>query len=224
MAMKRVKKRKPKKALIVLIIIFALVLVGVGSYFLFFQQDKVTEAKVVSKIPAYGYTLKNNKSNAYKKLFQELKDVLDHKNVNEEDYVRTISKMFIVDFFSLGDHIAKTDVGGVDFVHPDILDNFLINAEDTIYRYVESDIYKQRKQSLPIVDEVKVNDIETKSFTYQDTTDEDALYVQVSWTYQDTKIAKDYQNEATLVYVHDGKKLVLVELLNDLEEDEEEEE
>lgn len=224
MAMKRVKKRKPKKALIVLIIIFALVLVGVGSYFLFFQQDKVTDAKVVSKIPAYGYTLKNNKSNAYKKLFQELKDVLDHKNVNEEDYVRTISKMFIVDFFSLGDHIAKTDVGGVDFVHPDILDNFLINAEDTIYRYVESNIYKQRKQSLPIVDQVKVNDIETKSFTYQDTTDEDALYVQISWTYQDTKIAKDYQNEATLVYVHDGKKLVLVELLNDLEEDEEEEE
>lgn len=39
--------------------------------------------------------------------------------------------MFIVDFYSLSDKTAKTDVGGVDIVQPDILNNFLENAENT---------------------------------------------------------------------------------------------
>lgn len=224
MAIKRVKKRKPKKALIIIIVIISLLLIGGGSYLLFFHKDEVKETKVVSKIPAYGYTLKNNKSAAYKKLFQELKSVLSEKNVDEKKYAKTISKMFIVDFYSLGDHIAKTDIGGVDFVHPDIIENFLVNAEDTIYKYVESNIYKQRKQQLPIVDEVKIKSVEEKEFAYQEESDENALEVLVSWTYKDIKSAKDYQDEATLIFVHDGKKLVLVELQNGEEVEDEEEE
>ena len=46
--------------------------------------------------------------------------------------------MFVYDFFSLEDKAAKTDVGGVEFVHPSAIANFLLNAEDTYYKYVES--------------------------------------------------------------------------------------
>ena len=224
MAVKKVKRRKPKKKLIVLIIIIGLVLIGSGVYLILNTKETVKENKVVSKIPGYGYVLKSNKSSAYKKLFQQLKEVLSEKNVDEKKYAKVITKMFIVDFYSLKDHIAKTDVGGVDFVHTDIIDNFLENAEDTYYKYVESNIYGKRKQKLPEVDTIKIDSVETTEFTYNEETDDEALKVVASWTYKDSSIAKGYQTEATFIYVHDGKKLVLVELQNGEEEDEETEE
>ncbi len=211
MAVKKIK-RKPKKLLIIILLILVLALLGVIYYFVFFDKDQVKEIKVVSEIPEYGYKLKNNKSAAYKKLFQELKDVLKEKEVDEKKYVKTITKMFIVDFYSLGDHIAKTDVGGTDFVHQDILDNFMEKADDTIYKYVESNIYKQRKQNLPIIDQVTIDKVSQEEYTYGDKSDEKSYKVEASWTYKNPTVAEGYQTSAIFTYVHDGKKLVLVEI------------
>ena len=55
-----------------------------------------------------------------------------------------------------------------------------------------------------------------------DKSDDKAYEVRTHWTYKDSKIADGYQNEATFIYVHDGKKLVLVEI-NDGSETESEE-
>ena len=222
--MARKIRRKPKKKLIVIIIVLALILIGLGAYFMLSNKPTVKKNKVVSKIPEYGYTLKSNKSSAYKKLFQELKKVLSKDKVDEEEYAKTITEMFIVDFYSLKDHIAKTDVGGVDFVHKDAEANFIENAEDTMYKYVESNIYGQRKQKLPEVDKVTIKSVEKSEFTYGDVTDSEALEVVASWTYKNESIAEGYQTDATFIYMHDGKKLVLAELQNGEEDDDEEEE
>lgn len=210
MAKKKLKK-KPKIILFLLLIII-LIIIGFISYHLYVNNSGVKETTVVSKIPKYGYELKSNKSAAYKKLFQELEDILSEDEVDEKQYVKTISKMFVLDFYSLDDHAAKTDVGGVDFVHSDALENFVINAQDTLYKYVESNIYGQRKQELPVVDKISVGKVEQTEFTYGDDTDEEAYSVTLNWTYKDEKIAKGYQNEAILTFVHDDIKLVLVEL------------
>lgn len=209
---KKKLKRKPKKLLIALIVIIIIIIGSIICYFTIFNKKSVKENKVVSKIPGYGYTLKSNKSSAYKKLFQELKDVLTAKKVDEKKYAKTITKMFIVDFYSLSDHTAKTDVGGTDFVYSTVLDNFLLNAEDTIYKYVESDIYKQRNQQLPIVDVVSIDSVKSLEYTYGDKTDDNAYEVRAHWTYKDSKIADGYQTEAKFIYIHDGKKLNLVEI------------
>lgn len=209
---KKKMKRKPKKLLIVLILILIIIIGSIICYFTIFNKKSVKENKVVSKIPGYGYTLKSNKSSAYKKLFQELKDVLTAKKVDEKKYAKTITKMFIVDFYSLSDHTAKTDVGGTDFVYSAVLDNFLLNAEDTIYKYVESNIYKQRTQKLPIVDVVSIDSVKNTEYTYGDKSDDKAYEVRTHWTYKDSKIADGYQTEAKFIYIHDGKKLNLVEI------------
>ncbi len=219
--MARKIRRRPKKKLIVMIIVVAILLIGLGIYFTISNKNTVKEHKVVSKIPSYGYTLKSNKSSHYKRLFQELKDVLTKDKVDEKKYVKTITKMFIVDFYSLKDHVAKTDVGGVDFVHSDAIDNFILNAEDTLYKYVESDIYGQRKQKLPEIDEVSIKSCKTTEYTYNDNTDSNAYEVKASWTYKNKSVAEDYQTDATFIFMHDGKKLVLVEVLNGEEEEDE---
>lgn len=210
MATKKIK-RKPKKLLIILIIVVILGICGTVAYFKFSTKDTVKEVKVVSKIDKYGYELKSNKSDTYKKLFDELKEVLSG-DVDEEKYAKTITKMFIVDFYSLGDRIAKTDIGGVDFVHKDAVDNFVLNAENTFYKYVESNIYGDREQDLPIVKDVEINSIEKTEFSYAEEIDDNAYQVQASWTYEDSKIANGYQTEATFIFVHDESKLVLVEI------------
>lgn len=223
MAAKKLK-RKPKKLFIIMISIVVVAIVTAVCYFVFFNKNNVKETKVVSKIPKYGYTLKSNKSAAYKKLFQELKDILSKDDVDEKKYVKTITKMFIVDFYSLNDHSTKTDVGGTDFVYSTVLENFLVNAEDTIYKYVESNIYKQRTQKLPEVDKVTINSVKKVEYTYGDKTDDEAYQVSASWTYKDTKVAEGYQEEAIFIYVHEGEKLSLVEITEeDLEDTEDSE-
>ena len=137
--------------------------------------------------------------------------VFYEKEVNEEEYVKIISEMFVYDFYSLNDKTAKTDVGGVDFVYPAILENFLQNAQNTYYKYVESNIYNNRKQSLPVVTNITVGSVNKIPFAYGDKTDENAYSVKVNWSYTDEQFS-GYQKEATLVWIHDDIKLSLVEL------------
>lgn len=194
-----------------LIVFIILVIVGlVASYLVFFERKPKTKVKVLNEIKEYGYKLSDNKSEKYKKLFYNLEDVLKEKNVDEEEYVKIISKMFIIDFYSLSDKLAKTDVGGSDFVYSAVLADFLEKAQDTIYKYVESNLYGERAQKLPTVSEVKVESVEKMPFTHGEKVDEDAYTVKVSWSYTDTSTSNGYQDSATLTFIHDDKKMVLV--------------
>ena len=205
------KKRRLKKNVLFILIAIVLVAGAYSSYKLFFDTNEVKEVKVIHKIKGYGYELKDSKSAKYKKMFYELEKILKKSPVDEKEYVKKISKMFIYDFYTLKDKTAKTDVGGTDFVYKDIRSNFLENAENTFYKYVESNIYNQRKQKLPTIDKIKIKSVEKDEFKYGDDTDEEAYFVEVSWTYTDSEF-DDYQQEATLVFIHNGKRLDLVEL------------
>ena len=204
-------KKKVKKTIIGIIIVALLIVGGFFTYKYLNSKEDNAKVKVVDKIPKYGYRLKENKSEKYKKMFNELKDILTKEDVDEEKYVKKISEMFIYDFYSLNDKKAKTDIGGVDFIYKDVLENFLLNAQDTYYKYVESNIYNNRKQKLPTVGEIEIKDVTQKAFAYGDKTDEKAYYVEMKWDYTDDEFS-DYQTEATLVFIHDGIKLCLVEL------------
>lgn len=204
-------KKGVKRALIFICI---LLIAGVAliTYSFLKKENDVEKVKILKEIKDYGYTLKDNKSAAYKELFAELDDVLSKDEVDEKKYVEIISQMFIMDFYSLDEKAAKTDVGGVEFVYPNVVTDFLENAENTIYKYVESNIYKQRNQDLPIVKNITIESVENESFDYAEETDENAFVVKAKWTYKNDSKANGYQNEATLVFIHNDKRLDLVEL------------
>lgn len=204
-------KKKAKRLIIILLIIIVLLLTGLFICNKFFNKKEVKETKVVNQIDKYGYNLKDTKTKKYHKMFEELKKILSKKEVNEEDYVKQISKMFVYDFYSLNDKTAKTDIGGVDFVYSGVLENFLLKAEDTYYKYVESNIYGNRNQSLPTVNEIEIDNVTQEVFAYGDKTDEKAYIVDASWTYTEPEFSK-YQTKAKLIFIHDGDKLSLVEL------------
>ena len=204
-------KKKAKRLIIVLLLIILILLGIVVINDKFLSKEKVKETKIVNKIDKYGYNLKDSKTKKYHKMFDELKTILSKDEVDEEEYVKKISEMFIYDFFSLNDKTAKTDIGGVDFVYSEALANFLLKAEDTYYKYVESNIYGNRNQSLPTVKEVEITNVTQEAFAYGDKTDDKAYIVDVTWSYTEEGFSK-YQTKGTLVFIHDGDKLSLVEL------------
>lgn len=204
-------KKKAKTTLIAVVVILVVAVVGIFTYKTFFSKPVIKEAKVLKEIKNYGYVLKDNKSKKYQALFKDLAKILESDEVDYKAYASKLAEMFVVDFYSLSDKTAKTDVGGVDIVLPDILNNFLENAENTFYKYVESNIYNNRKQKLPEVNTVEVESVEKTTFTYNDTIDENAYQVKVKWDYTDSDFA-NYQKEATLIFVNKDKKLYLVEL------------
>lgn len=204
-------KKKAKTTLIAIIVILVVAVVGIFTYKTFFSKPAIKEAKVLKEIKNYGYVLKDNKSKKYQALFKDLAKILESDEVDYKAYASKLAEMFVVDFYSLSDKTAKTDVGGVDIVLPDILNNFLENAENTFYKYVESNIYNNRNQKLPEVNTVEVDSVEKTTFTYNDTIDENAYQVKVKWDYTDSDFA-NYQKEATLIFVNKDKKLYLVEL------------
>ena len=204
-------KKKPKKILITVIALAAIAAIAFVGYNVFFGKQEVQEAKVLKTIKKYGYTLKDNKTKRYQEMFGQLDKILKKDPVDEEEYVKQITEMFIYDFYSLSDKSTKTDVGGTDFVYQPSLSNFLDNAEDTYYKYVESNIYGNRKQKLPVVDKITIDSVEQTEYAYGETSDDKAYEVTVSWTYTDSDF-DDYQKEATLTFIHDDIKLSLAEL------------
>ena len=208
-------KKSVKKTIRRILIVLLIILLGFIGYRIYKNQKPekkpVKEVKVINQIEKYGYELKENKPAKYKEYFKELETILNEKEVDEEKYVSKLSEMFVYDFYSLNDKDAKTDIGGVDFVYQPILDNFLQNAQNTYYKYIESNIYNNRKQSLPVVTNITVESVNKGPFAYGDKTDENAYSVVVNWDYTDSQFSS-YQKRATLVWVHDDIKLSLVEL------------
>ena len=205
-------KKKVRRTLVAILLIALIIVCAFLVKSMFFDKQEVKETKVLKTIDKYGYTLKDNKTKKYKKMFEELNEILSEDKVDEEEYVKKITEMFIYDFYSLDDKVSKTDIGGVDFVHKDVLQNFLIAAEDTYYKYVERDIYNNRTQRLPVVNDITIESVQNDTYTINGgATDDKAFFVKVNWDYTDSSF-DSYQKSAELVFVHNDLRLDLVEL------------
>lgn len=202
-------KKNYDRFLIILLILVFIVLLGL------YIKDTLKTKKstninndVVEKIENYDYSLKNNSSELYKKTFANLKEVLEG-NKDEEEYAKLVAQLFIIDFYTLDGKISNNDVGGLDFVLSEIKDNFILKANETMYKYVENTTYGEKKDELPIVSEVEVVDLKNVSYTYNKTTDKKAYEIKVKFDYK-----KDlgYEKEKTLYFVHSDNLLFLVEM------------
>lgn len=198
-----------KKNKLLIVVILIILILG-GLYLLNFgKKPEKIKSKITKTIENYNYNLYDNSTKNYKDLFDELSKVLSSDTVDEKKYVELISKMFIIDFYTLSNKTTNMDIGGLQFVHKDVVDNFKEKATATIYKFVETNIYGDRKQELPKVKEVTIEKIEQKNFKYNKTSDSNAYFVKVNWAYE-----KDlgYETSKNLIFVHDDKALSLVEM------------
>ena len=148
------KKRRLKTWPIILlfcIVIFGILIFCVVDVINSLKGKNTKEIKILNTIESYNYTLNENDSAYVSAVFEKLKGELENDIIDEEKYAKFVTQMFIADFYTLNSSVNKNDVGGIQFVYEEYRKDFLSSAKDTVYRYVENNIYNDRTQILPFV-------------------------------------------------------------------------
>src|SRR5690554_1952422 len=195
------------------VVVLGVVLMVSAGCLIYFSQRNQEEPKplpkvvVLKEIKGYNYQLMENHSKLFQTLFKELNQCLKAQDIDDGVYASLVARLFIVDFFDLNSKMSKTDVGGLQFVHFDAKDNLELKAQDTIYQQIESNIYGDRVQELPIVISIDFLKVEPTIFKTDDLIDETAYEVLVKWEY---KKDDGYQMEALVTLIHEEEKLSVV--------------
>lgn len=190
------------------LILVVIIIIGVKFTLEFLVKDdkNVVKKKELDSLELYGYTLDDYDSDLYKEYFNDLKNTLNSKEVNYEDYAKEIVKLFVSDFYTLDNKLTSSDIGGVEFIPSDMVENFKIHAGDTMYNHVKTNIYGDRVQKLPIVKSVEVTNIENITYTYKDK-EYSAYKVSARWEYQEDL---GYKNNEIFTLIKDNNKLYIV--------------
>ncbi len=202
------KKMRPNKRFKLIILILIAIIVLMLSFILLkkfvFKPSGNGNAGVVDEIKTHGYTLKENSPAEYKKMYKELEKILSSDEIDEEAYAKQIARMLVFDFYNIDSKISKNDIGGAQFILEKYRNNFILEASETVYKYVEHNIYGDRTQELPVVTSTEVTDIKKSTYSYDDIVDDNCYVINVAVTYK-----KDlgYPTEVTVKLVHNGDKL-----------------
>lgn len=208
--MKREKKKRKLKSWPI-VALFFIVTVGILFYCVvdiknsLKGQKGANEVQVVNEIKEYNYQLEDTDCKYYKSVFKELQKELAKETVDEEAYASLISKLFVADFYSLKSAVNKNDVGGRQFVYSDYQETFLKLAKDSVYKYVENNIYGKREQDLPLVTDVEVTDVKESTYKSNGGVKDDSAYdVSLKLTYEEDL---GYPTIVNLALIHEDKKL-----------------
>lgn len=190
------------------LILVVIIVIGVKFTLEFLVKDEknVVTKKELDSLELYGYTLDDYDSDLYKEYFNDLKGTLNSKEVNYEDYAKEIVKLFVSDFYTLDNKLTSSDIGGVEFIPSDMVENFKMHAGDTMYNHVKTNIYGDRVRKLPIVKSVEVTNIENITYTYKDK-EYSAYRVSARWEYQEDL---GYKNNEIFTLIKDNNKLYIV--------------
>lgn len=212
---KKISKLKKRKIIIGILILVLAILLVIFAINLGKTEDD-NKKKVVDEIKKFSYTVSETDTKLFKDTFKELKKVLSAKEIDNEEYAKLISELFVIDFYTLDNKNTKNDVGGVQFVYESYKADFVDIARDSIYKQVKSNIDNNRNQSLPEVETIEVTDVEEvvpstifESDDFKNVNEAEAYEINLSWTYKNND---DFQTEATIIVVKDGDKLSIGKL------------
>lgn len=200
-------KKKTSIKIMIMFILIGIVLFGFLGYKVyndFFNKNE--ERKQIDSIEFYGYTLSENDTDIYKAYFKELTKVLNKKPINYSDYAKTISKLFIIDLYTLDNKLGSTDIGGLEFIHKNLRENFKENEGATLYKFMDNNLNGDRTQKLPKVKDVEIESINETTYKYKDVEYEGYL-VKAKWTYE---VDLGYQSSIKLTLIKDKDILYIV--------------
>lgn len=170
-----------------------------------FTKEEVTIKKLIS-LDLYGYTLSERDTELYKTNFKVLEGVLNENPVNYSDYAKSVSKLFIIDLFTLNNKLTSTDIGGLEFIHKDLKENFNENMGATLYKNVVSNINGKRNQKLPEVASIEAEEPKEIKYKYGNK-EYDGYEVNLNWEYVEDL---GYEKKLKVTMIKDSDKLYIV--------------
>ena len=178
--------KKRKIIDIIIIILFILIGVGLFGYTYYAAKESLSKKEPAKKelrsLELYGYKLSDTDTELFSNTFKELEIVLNEDTIDYNKYAELLSKLFIIDVYTLNNKLTSTDIGGLDFLHKDLKENFKDNLGATLYKNVENNLDGKRTQKLPEVSEVSVTNIEETTYTY-DKEEYSGYIVTLDWNY-----------------------------------------
>ena len=199
-------KKKRKKIIIIIIIVIILLLCAFIAFKLFNKDDK-KPINVIDDVKNYNYVLEDRDTQLFKDTFKELKDILNADDIDFEKYAQTLSKLYIIDLYTMDNKISKYDVGSSEFIYPDYLDKFKLKVTETMYKTIENNVNGKRKQDLPEVTSVEITNTEESTFKIGE--EEYSSYViDLKWNYK-----KDlgYDDTARITSIKSDNYIYIVE-------------
>lgn len=184
------------------IILFSLLFINLYKDFI---KDN-SYNKEVSSINGYDYTLNSSDTKVYKDKFNELNNILSSTSINNKEYAKKIAELFLIDVFTLDNKITSTDIGGLEFIHNDLKEDFKMNMGLTLYKNIESNLDGKRNQKLPAVKNVIVDNLFETKYIYNGK-EYDSYLVNASIEYEKDM---DYQNKIKLTLINDNNKIYVV--------------
>lgn len=199
--MKKISKIKK-----ILRIIMIVLIVVIGLYVLLLLPNKTNKLKEGKKIK-YDYILYERDTDLYKNIFNELESTINKDTIDYEKYAEYLSKLFIIDLYTLDNKLSKEDIGGIQYIYDSFKENFSLNAKETLYKYVESNLSNTRVQDLPTVKNIELVSLEKSTYKIEDKT-YDSFLVKLKWDY---KKDMGYDNKGTITLIKDNNELFIVE-------------
>lgn len=195
-------KKKILKILLLFLLIIVLALGLIIGYNIYINSKEKND--VIEEIKGYNYKLDADSPSKYESLFHNLADVLDSDTIDEEEYAKLVAQMFVFDFYNLKDKRSKNDIGGVNFVYEEERANFILKASDTMYKYIEQNLYNERTQELPEVEDITVGEIKNSSYKYNNETDSNAYIITIDIDYKEDR---GYPTRVNITLIHDEQKV-----------------
>ena len=200
--------KKKYKILLIVIIILIIVIIAAIIAFKFLKGSEPAEpVKVVDSIDNFDYTLDDRDTELMKNTYNELKTVLSSDEIDYEKYAEILSKLFVIDLFTMDNKVNRYDVGSTEYVYPDSVDNFKTNVEDTIYKSMENNSDGKRRQDLPEVSSIDNTSVETSTFTIGEE-EHESFVVNINWSYVSDL---GYDDNAIIILIELNEKLYVVE-------------
>lgn len=175
-----------------LIILITIILISLQ-----FETSKETTYQQIDEIANYEYTLKDRDTELMKEVFLKLKNTLTKEEIKYEEYALYLSELFIIDLYTIDNKTNKYDVGSINYILPDIRDNYRLNVEETIYKFVEDKSISKREKEYPIVKSIKEETIDNITYKYNDIL-YDGYKVTLNWEYE-KELGYDKFGEITLI-------------------------
>ncbi len=195
-----------KKKIIIICSILLLYCIG-GIAFTFLKKEFKTKKDEGITMKRYNYVLFYKDMKIYKDEFMILKSNLESSNINYLDYAKSISKLFLIDLYSLNEKENVYDIGGTEFIYPSALENYKLNVANTLYKYMKDNSNGKREQELPTVSNVIVATPEETKYEI-DKKEYDGYKISLDIEYE-----KDlgYDKKADLTLIRDKNYLYIVE-------------